>query len=145
MTAVPLITVGEPEGAAWCGTCQAAWSVTVPVFADGVLAGEFRCCPGCGSTHAVPSVEARPAPQPSGAVTGTGPMLAVPFPARLRAAWLAFRGRDETRPACAYGDCGRRGSGRWQFAIPVEDGTYRYSFCRKRHRTRWAAENELVT
>lgn len=145
MTTVPVITCGEARGAVWCATCQEAWSVRVPLFADGVLAGEFSCCPGCGTSHAVPSAAVVDAGQPAGATENDAPRVMLPWPARLRAGWLAFRGRDETMPGCAYGDCGRRGSGRWQFAIPVDDGVYRYSFCRRKHRDHWAADNRFVT
>lgn len=116
----------------------------VPLFADGVLAGEFSCCPGCGTSHAVPSAKIEAGDQPAGATAAEGRRVMLPFPARLRAAWLAVRGLDETLPGCAYGDCGRHGSARWQFALPVEDGVYRYTFCRKRHRERWAADNQLI-
>lgn len=45
---------------------------------------------------------------------------------------------------CAHGDCPWPGLWRHVLEMDGDEGHWRYVFCRKSHRARWAGENGII-
>jgi hypothetical protein len=133
----PVITAGEPGQGAWCPVCLLPTRLRVPLFADGKACGGLEICPGCGTGHDKPGAYITPAaPQDR--------IIARDVTQAQRRSLLQVLGRHRDGPDCAWGDCRRRGSRKLEYAIPADEGTYRYWFCRTAHRDAWCETNGLL-
>jgi hypothetical protein len=136
-TPLPVITAGEPEQGAWCPVCLLPTRLRVPLFADGRACGGLEICAGCGTGHDRPAAYiATAAPQDR--------IIARDVPPSPRRSLLRALTGHHDGPDCAFGDCHRRGSRKHEYVIPADDGTYRYFFCRTRHRDAWCEANGLL-
>lgn len=129
------IVAGEPELHRWCPVCQLPSRVCVPLHLDAVgaePAAVLEICPGCGTGHDRPSVTVTASPRGR-----PRPLVAVAHAVNRRLAQRA--GRQPL--GCAHAACPWPGRYRLLHEMPDDDGTWRYLFCTKRHRTRWAVDN----
>lgn len=129
------VTAGEVEHHTWCAVCQAPMRLRVPLIQRGQQVATLEVCPGCGSGHDRAYAGVTPAPR-------THPLPSLPRLARSLHGW---RCRRKSRPAleCAHGDCPWPGLWRNVLEMDGDDGTWKFLFCTRRHRSHWAREHGL--
>ena len=148
-TPLPVITAGEAIRHTWCGVCLEPWRIRVPLLLNGQPCGGIEVCPGCGSVHDKPGVYiTEPDPDTPGVLLttpgGRTPLLPR-LAARLNVWWYKRHGLDPADAReCAWTGCPWPGLYRHEVTMDGEEGTWRYVFCRKSHRAKWAGENGVI-
>jgi hypothetical protein len=165
---LPVITAGEAIRHTWCGVCLEPWRIRVPLYADGQPCGGLEVCMGCGSVHDQPGVYITPqdsagpgrisrdstrkglaadqalSPRPADGISVRRPLLPR-LAARLNVWWYKRHGLDPADAReCAWTGCPWPGLYRHEVVMDGEEGTWRWVFCRKSHRAKWASENGVI-
>lgn len=135
-----VIVAGEPELHTWCPVCLLPTRVRVPLHigaVSGPPAALLEICPGCGTGHDRPSINAAAAPRRP---RQRNLVLAV---AHAVHRWVCRR-RGRISRVCAHGDCRLPGLYRHEHTISTDEGTWRYVFCIARHRRAWGAAHGIT-